>query len=139
MGMDPTNRKATMKNVAGFHSFDFGFFADLHCSGCSERRSGLGMRDFQKDSWKTLGGELACRTNWLRVTYRGVVRRIALATTGSRRALYRIALFISWLWDLGLVSWISAEFDCTSDCARLDEAWRQKSATLKLESTRLLV
>lgn len=62
--MEPMKRNMIMKNVAGFHSFDFDFFADLQSSGCSERRrSGFGMRDFQKAGWAMVGAELAFRMN----------------------------------------------------------------------------
>ena len=37
----------TMKNVAGFHSFDFGFFA--LSVRCDVRRSGFGINDAQND------------------------------------------------------------------------------------------
>ncbi len=41
-----------MKNVAGFQSFDFGFFALLE--GVEVRRSGLGTNEAQNEVWVTL-------------------------------------------------------------------------------------
>jgi hypothetical protein len=45
--MDPISKNMMMKNVAGFHSVDFGFFTLL--DGLDVRRSGLGTRDVQKE------------------------------------------------------------------------------------------
>lgn len=56
MDMDPISRKMMMKKVAGFHSFDFGFLRDFFgpkFGSGSDRRRGLGIRDFQKEVWVT--------------------------------------------------------------------------------------
>lgn len=49
--MDPISRKITMKNVAGFHSFDsqdcLGAFGSR--TGLFSRLHGLGIKDFQND------------------------------------------------------------------------------------------
>jgi hypothetical protein len=53
MDIEPMRRNMMMKNVAGFQSLDFG------CLGPFERdleraRSGLGIREVQKDGWVML-------------------------------------------------------------------------------------
>lgn len=45
------SRNMKMKNVAGFHSFDFGFEGDLDFE---RLRRGLGIRDFQNEGWVML-------------------------------------------------------------------------------------
>lgn len=50
--MDPMKRNMMMKKVAGFHSFDFGFFfsgTPQSTVDLGRGRNGLGIRDFQKD------------------------------------------------------------------------------------------
>jgi len=49
--MDPISRKIKMKNVAGFHSFDFGFLIRRAAAsgGSFSRRRGFGIRERQKE------------------------------------------------------------------------------------------
>ena len=55
--MEPIKRKMMMKNVAGFHSLERGFFS----RGTSDRRSGFGIRDFQKEVSTTVDAKrMAC-------------------------------------------------------------------------------
>jgi hypothetical protein len=49
MDIDPMRRNMTMKNVAGFHSFDLAFFFNTAIGELPRR--GLGMRLTQKDVW----------------------------------------------------------------------------------------
>lgn len=52
----------TMKNVAGFHSFDFGFLGTPQFTVCPERRrNGFGIILFQNDGCMIVGIELTRR------------------------------------------------------------------------------
>jgi hypothetical protein len=70
-----------MKNVAGFHSVDFGFFVALF----APRRKGLGIMDSQNDRLVTEGSCVAYVAIGINRTIRGTAG-YALVSVGARSA-----------------------------------------------------